>query len=49
MNITKFLVIALVIVLSVTVGYVRDRKWKLLSMIALGMVLAFYIATAQHG
>jgi MFS-type transporter involved in bile tolerance (Atg22 family) len=49
MSISRFLVIALVVILSVTVGYVRDRKWKLLSMLALGMVLAFYIATAQHG
>jgi MFS-type transporter involved in bile tolerance (Atg22 family) len=49
MSISKFLVIALVVVLSVTVGYVRDRKWKLLSMLALGVVLAFYIATAQNG
>ena len=45
----KFLLIACIIILSLSVGYIRDRKKKLIALIGLGVVLAFYVVLTQTG
>ena len=49
MNGTKFILIAAIIILSLSVGYIKDKKKKLIALIGLGLVLGFYVALTQNG
>ncbi len=45
MSITRLLLITLIIVLSLAVGAARGGKAKLISVIALGLAITFYLFT----
>ena len=49
MSIQRMILITVIIVLSLAVGYLRDRKKRLIALVVLGVVLAFYISTTQGG
>ena len=49
MDITKSILVAVIIILSLTVGYLREKKKRLIALVILGVVLAFYIVYTQNG
>ncbi len=49
MVIPKSILVAVIILLSLTVGYLRDRKKRLIALIVLGLMLAYYVTVTQNG
>ncbi|MBQ7174681.1 MAG: hypothetical protein IJR62_04385 [Lachnospiraceae bacterium] len=49
MVIPKSLLVAVIILLSLTVGYLRDRKKRLIALVVLGLMLAYYVTVTQNG
>ena len=48
MNFQKLILITLIILLSLSVGYLKDdKKKRLIAIVCLGIVLAFYVAVTQ--
>ncbi|MBR2532714.1 MAG: hypothetical protein IKE56_08690 [Lachnospiraceae bacterium] len=49
MVIPKPLLVTVIILLSLTVGYLRDRKKRLVALVVLGLMLAYYVTVTQNG
>jgi lipopolysaccharide export LptBFGC system permease protein LptF len=46
--IPKPLLVTVIILLSLTVGYLRDRKKRLVALVILGLILAYYVTVTQN-
>ena len=49
MSIFRFLLVALIIVLSLMVGAARNRKMKIIAVIALGLAITVYLFQHRVG